>query len=270
MKDRTQIALVTDKEMEVRYSLVDSSSNYDSTRRRKGSIYYLVSDSNQITIVVDKEMEVRYSLVDSSSNLSSNYDSTRKMEQYIYYLVSDSNQITIVVDKEMEDRCFHVHLSSNYDSTRKRISISSIIYVISCLTSEMQSRYQIHTLFLPINHKYNLSSIFLVESQLEHRLELESTREYLTSISLSIRNTIQILSFPFIVESQLELRLELESTREYLSYFHLLVNYNCNIDSSSNLSSRRRKIDASMYIWVPTMIQQEEGKEVYLLSGIRQ
>ena len=123
IRDRIQIVLLTDKEMEVRHSLVDSSSNlgsnYDSTRRmrdriqiaividkgRKGSIYYLLSDSNQITIVVGKEMEVRCFHV----YLSSNYDQTRR--------IRDRIQIAIVTNKEMEVRCFHVYLSSNYGST---------------------------------------------------------------------------------------------------------------------------------------------------------
>ena len=49
ISDSIYIALVIDKEKELRYSLVHSSSNlgsnYDSTRTWKGSIYYLISGS---------------------------------------------------------------------------------------------------------------------------------------------------------------------------------------------------------------------------------
>ena len=95
----------------------------------------------------------------------------------------------------------------------------------------------------------------LVESQLEPRLELESTREYLTSFSLSVRSTIQILSLFFSLGSQLELR----CTWKYLSSFFLtiiiaiwilsdirqqiyflsmsLLNHSWNLDSISHLPS---------------------------------
>ena len=155
IRDRIQIVLLTDKEMEVRYSLVDSSSNlgfnYDSTRRRKGSIYYLLSDSNQITIVVDKYMEVRYSLV----YLSYNYDSQGReyLSDLLLFCITQNNiyffsyafTVQFVVQicdimfnigdaKQISDTYSHVdsssNLSSNYDSTRRmrdRIQITIVV-----------------------------------------------------------------------------------------------------------------------------------------------
>ena len=89
----------------------------------------------------------------------------------------------------------------------------------------------------------------LVESQLEPRLELESTRECLTSFSLSIRSTIQILSLFFSLESWLELR----CTWKYLTSISLSVRSTIQI-----LSVNRQQILPLLVDIVETQIRTRE------------
>ena len=117
-------------------------------------------------------------------------------QENIHYLISDSIYIALVIVKEKEVRHSLLHLSSNYDSQGReylsdlllfcitqnniyffltRLQYSLLYrYRLSCLTSEMQSRYHIYTLM------YILVSIWIPTMIRQGRCEIES-RLYLLS-----------------------------------------------------------------------------------------
>ena len=109
-----------------------------------------------------------------------------------------------------------------------------------------------------------LPFLLLVESQLELRLELESTFHLLVNYNCNLDT-----SFPSPCQSQLKLRLELESTREYLtsisllnhsqnlgSIFHVLVNHSWNLDLHGS-------------ILLPSPCQLQLQSSYYLISDSR-